>query len=318
VRASRGLITESADMSCYINSKIIRKNLPIPCTEERPYQLRTRGRGENILDVYITQGESTNPRQCTILNLYRFSNITHVQGQNAILNVSYQYDANGVIKVSATERSTGRTLPMTVEPIPQDMSWLDAAPVSRNVPAHATIYLCIDQSGSMSGSPLAEAKRAAKRFVSESDLAHCSIGITSFADLNAVNINACQDASAINRAIDNLEHVHVSGGTSASPFGYTASLLRGVEEPRYIISLTDGCWSDQELTAREASACSGEGIEIVAIGFGGADQAFLKRIATRDEGGMLIDLNRLVETFSTIAQAITEQSGSGALVFKGN
>ena len=34
------------------------------------------------------------------------------------------YDSNGVVQVQATQRDTGHRLPMTVEPVPDDLSWL--------------------------------------------------------------------------------------------------------------------------------------------------------------------------------------------------
>ena len=45
---------------------------------------------------------------------------------------------------------------------------------------------------------------------------------------------------------------------------------------------------------------------MVGVGFGGADAAFLREISTSDENSIFTDLSRLVETFSTIAQEITE------------
>lgn len=40
-----------------------------------------------------------------------------------------------------------------------------------------TVMLCIDVSGSMSGSPLAEAVRGARQFVTEAVAAHCKVGV---------------------------------------------------------------------------------------------------------------------------------------------
>ena len=78
---------------------------------------------------------------------------------------------------------------------------------------------------------------------------------------------------------------------------------------RYILVLTDGVWDDQRRAAREAKACHADDIEIIAIGFGGADQDFLKEISTSEVGSFYTDLSKLVETFSTIAQTLTESQG---------
>jgi len=115
------------DRSRLINSIIIPKNSPVPCVKSKPYQLRTRKNQNNQLDVYMLQGESEDPAQCLILGKYIFSNITHVPGIPARIEIEYGYDRSGIITVSATEKSTGKTLPLTIESIPNhptDMSWL--------------------------------------------------------------------------------------------------------------------------------------------------------------------------------------------------
>lgn len=110
-----------------INSIIISKNSPVPCVKSKPYQLRTRKSQNNQLDVYMLQGESEDPCECLLLGKYIFSNITHVPGIPARIDIEYGYDRDGIITVSATEKSTGETLPLTIKPIPDkriDSSWL--------------------------------------------------------------------------------------------------------------------------------------------------------------------------------------------------
>jgi len=309
---SLGIIAESPDRSRYINSKIIAKNQPIPSSMRRPYQLRTRARGENVLEVYVTQGESDDPTQCSLLGKYRFSNITHVTGREAaVLEINYDYDQNGVVAVSAIERATEKCLPMTVEPIPGDLSWLRSPPPQEVATAHVTAYLAFDLSGSMSGHPLSEAQKAAQRFLSGIDLSHNSIGLMSFADTCMTNVEACQDASRLERGIAGLAIGSVGGSNDTDPFRHALGLLKPVEDLRYLIVLTDGVWSDQERAAREAKACHQAGIEIIAVGFGGADQRFLEEISTTSIGSFFTDLSKLVETFSTIAQAMTEGTITG-------
>ena len=304
---SLGVVAESADRARYVNTKILEKNKPIPAADKRPYQLRTRARGENFWEVYVTQGESDDPTACAIIGKYRLSDITHVPGkQLAVLDIQYEYDANGVVAVSATERSTGKPLKVVKEPVPADMSWLCRPPATQPDLAHATIYLAFDLSGSMSGAPLAEAQKAARGFVEQIDLAHNSIGLISFADSCATNVKACQDARKINQAIKRLEIGSVGGGNDTDPFDHARRLLAPVDDPRYLIVLADGVWSHQSAAVAAAKKCRDLGIEIVSVGFGGADQRFLDEIASASLGSFWTSLSSLVETFSSIAQAITE------------
>src|SRR5262249_40791245 len=155
----------------------------------------------------------------------------------AVLEISYDYDRSGVVSVSATQRNTGASLPVKVEPVPADMSWLTRPPIEVVVPAHMTAYLAFDLSGSMSGRPLAEAQKAAREFVAQTDLAHNSLGILSFADTNETTAQACQDARKLNRAIDGMTIGSVGYGNDASPFAHAHRLLKEVEDPRYIVVL---------------------------------------------------------------------------------
>ena len=62
----------------------------------------------------------------------------------------------------------------------------------------------------------------------------------------------------------------------------------------------------------EAAQAKAEGAEIIAIGIGGADHRFLKKVATCDENALMTDLSKLVESFSTIAQVLSAGNASGA------
>jgi len=125
---SLGMAAEAKDGSRYVNSIIIPKNKPIPFSATRNYELKTHERIENKFKVFMLQGESKFPLDCTVLGNYVFSGITHVSGKAAGINVAYSYDTNGVVNVEARENSTGRVLACTVDPVPDDLSWLDRPP----------------------------------------------------------------------------------------------------------------------------------------------------------------------------------------------
>jgi hypothetical protein len=79
---------------------------------------------------------------------------------------------------------------------------------------------------------------------------------------------------------------------------------------RFIIVLTDGVWSYQQVAIDQAKACHHSEIEVIAIGFGGADEAFLRAIATTEKGSFFAKSGELVATFGTIAQELTETGGA--------
>ena len=77
-----------------------------------------------------------------------------------------------------------------------------------------------------------------------------------------------------------------------------------------MLVLADGIWNNQSVAIKRAKKCHDSDIEVIAIGFGGADKKFLKDIASSDESALFTDLGSLVKTFDRVAQVLTEQTGS--------
>jgi len=320
---SLGMIALNADRSAYINSIILPKDSEIPGTLARPYQYPVRGRSRD-LEVYMTQGESQAPDAVTYLGKYRIADIPPDDSGVQVIEVEYSYDISGTVRVGAKVKATGEPLVVAVEPLPDDvparfLTGPDEAPAM----GHTTAYLVIDVSGSMSGAPLEQAKKAALEFLYNVDLAHCSIGVLAFADRTGIRLEACQDAKQIASAIDALggSDDGEGYGTRANPFVPLHELLHASRSRlgrlvswlsshrRLSVLLTDGVWSDQPRAIEKAKECHDDGIEVIAIGFGGANREFLKQIASTDEAGLFTDLDKLVDTFGSIAQEITASGG---------
>jgi molecular chaperone DnaK len=299
---SLGLIVESKDRSRYVNSRIIRKNLPIPARETQLYEMNMRRDGSTQLEVFLTQSESEDPLQCSYLGRYVFSNFPPVRGETALLDITYEYDKNGVVHISACEKRSGQPLTLTVYPVPQDIpARFVGRPSEQIVREPMTVYLVIDRSWSMAGRPLREAKRAAEQFVRQCDLSSTAIGLISFCFLVRVEQEATKDAQHIYQAINRL---HPGSGTAGSSLNLAYDVLKKVPGRRYAIVLTDGQWQHQGGAVRKARQCHEAGIQIVAIGFGAADPRFLNKIASSSAQSFFTDVGRLTETFSTIAREL--------------
>jgi molecular chaperone DnaK (HSP70)/uncharacterized protein YegL len=322
VAHSLGMIAESDDRRRYVNSVLIGKNLAIPADEHRPYQFQVHAGDANLLEVYLTQGETADPAQCAYLGRYLVTGLSEPAGGAAdtVVDIGYAYDVNGLVSVTAAERDTGRPLTVTVDTVPADVPerFLGTPPQGRGR-RHAVVYLAFDLSGSMSGAPLKGAKKAANAFVSQCDLSRTSIGLIAFSNSVRVKQRATQNDQKIRRAIDQLRMGETGGGNAGHPFDELTDLFTGVDDNalRYGIVLADGRWASQELAVQRAQHCHQRGIEIIAVGFGGADQQFLQRIASSSEQGLFTSLNELTDTFSTIARELTSggstRVGAGAL-----
>lgn len=311
---SLGVISISANGERYINSIIIKKNTKIPVISTRPFNFRTRAKN-NELEVYVLQGEFSRPLDNTIINKYVISKIEKTIPAVSIIELTYKYNSNGVIEVSAIQKETNKKLLVTIESVPDDMSWTDDSPKDNQEDTQMPeidVFLTIDLSGSMSGIPLKEAQNAMKKFVSEMDRSFTRIGVIPFANNVNCELLPTNNYYKVKRVIDRLEISDKYGyGNSAHPFDLSYSkLMKSSADIKYIIVLTDGMWSYTDRAISAAKKCHESGIEVMALGFGTADYNFLKKIASTDEFASLTDLSNLGGSFSKIAQVIAEGSTS--------
>lgn len=313
---SLGMVAENPDRTQYINKIIIHKNKTIPSREVCQFQQRVRKGRAGETEVYVLQGESPRPSECTVLGKYVISDIQPENNGVAVLDISYSYDENGVVKVEAVQSSTGATLPVRVELLPERLDWLDGSPAKHGGGEieHLSIFLAIDLSGSMSGNPLAQAQAAAQKFVRELDLSSTSIGLNIFADHSSITVELSQSAEEINRGISAWKIGAVGGGNNAHPFDDLRLRLAMAKGRRFIVLLTDGVWSSA--CCREAldaaQSLKEDGVEIVALGFGGAKESFLQKLANSEQGALFTQLEDLGAQMSRIAQVMTDAQSLGA------
>lgn len=315
-----GMIAVSEDGERYINSVIIPKNTSIPAEMKRSYNFRTRAKN-NELEVYVLQGAYERPLDNTIIDKYTITKIEKSSQNPSVIEVSYKYTSNGVVEVTAIQKETGKSLPIRIEKVPEDMSWIDGSPkeqTSAGTPPEVEVILAVDLSGSMSGNPVAKAQEAMREFVRQMDADFTKIGLLAFADHTKMVVKPTNDFKRVIKGIDQIEVGDVGICNRAEPFSDAYSELKmsrfdtNKDKIRYLVVLTDGVWDDPEYAVKQAKSCHKKGIEVMALGFGGADYKFLKQIASTDEFASLTNLSELTGSFSKIAQAIGDSTpGSG-------
>lgn len=305
-----GMISISADGKRYVNSVIIHKNTPIPTANTRSYNFRPRAR-DNELEVYVLQGEYERPLDNTIIDKYVITQIEKTSGSSTIIDVHYRYTLNGVIEVSATQKETGKNLPVRITPIPGEMNWTDSLPEDNEEEYAQTVevLLAVDLSGSMRGNPTLKAQAAMNDFVGQMGDMDVKIGIIGFAVRSKCLLEPTSNLRDVRKTIGDLKKVNLGLGTSAEPFTTALPLLQGkrvkkVSDIRYIIVLTDGQWYNARPAIAAAKMCHREGIQIIALGFGAADYNFLKQIASMDDYASITNLSELSGSFSKIAREI--------------
>jgi molecular chaperone DnaK (HSP70) len=303
---SLGTIAVSPDGSAYVNDIVIRRNLPIPARNTKSYLHATHGGANKQLEVYLTQGESDAPLDCTILGKYVFDDI-HATDAEVIVDVGLSYDSNGVVQVQALQRDTGHRLPMTVEPVPDDLSWLGRPPETRGAASEAElirVFLLIDVSASMTGQPLIEAQTAANEFLSKCDFTTMEVGLISFSTLVALQSPATSNVRRLHAAVARIEAQGSTNLTDALEMA-RGQLVAG-DRKRYIVLLTDGYPDAAESAIEQAQAALQQGIDIVAIGTGDADRDYLRRLASSEAASIFARSGELVQTFGHIARVIAE------------
>jgi molecular chaperone DnaK (HSP70)/uncharacterized protein YegL len=300
---SLGAIAVSQDGERYINSIVIRKNKTIPISESRSFKHKTRQHSSNEMEVYLTQGEGTDVSECTVVGRYMIQDIEFINGGESIIDLKYAYDENGVINIHGYQKETNKSLDAKKLPLPDDMSWLYEKPKGK---AAMSIILAIDISGSMYGKALKNAASAANEFVSKLYLGTSAVSIIGFASQVIEYCPLSKDINVIKQAISKM---NADGGT-VSPLNYCYDKLCNSKDKPIIVVLTDGDWGNQREAINTADRCKREGIDIIAIGFGDANEKFLKRISSVS---LMTNLESLVESFSTIAQELTQTGGVNSL-----
>lgn len=301
---SLGVVAVSPDNQSYLNDIIVQKNLPIPARDGKPYLYETHGGANTSLEVYLTQGESARPLDCSILGKYVFSGI-QATDREVTVDVQLAYDSNGVVQVRAIQKDTGHTLEMRVEPVPDDLSWLGRPPeaaVVESRPEPSRIFLLIDCSASMAGHPLLEAQNAARAFLDKCDFTATEVGLISFSDHVVLQAEATANARKVQAALARLE----ADGTTKLDEALDLARDRLVLEDRrrYVVILTDGYPDSTQSAIDQARLARESGIEIVAIGIGDADRDYLRQLASTEEGSIFAKSGELVQTFGHIARMI--------------
>lgn len=257
------------------NSIMITKNSKIPCKIIKR-DFTTSRDNQETLEILVLQGESTNPNNCTLLYGYEFQELPKKPKGQFKIEVCFEYNSNSVVVVNAV--IDGRELPFKkiTEPVFPNLQETISIPLS--------VIIAIDLSGSMSGSPLTEAKNAALEFVSQMNFENTRVALVPFADSVMVNQEFTQASWNLEKGIKDWRIGMVGGANSAEPFEKSLELMKYEQGKKLIIVLTDGVWSYQERAIKNAQNCKYSEIEIRAIGFGGADINFLKQLSTSEDG----------------------------------
>lgn len=316
---SLGMIAESADSSRFVNDIMIPRNTPCSnARETKRRELRVgKNKKKNHLDIYLLQGESGEPVNCTVAKKYNFYDIEYVNGGKTILEITFLHTINGTIDISAVQTETGHKLKFIEEEIPADMSWVTKTPKevwgATVASVSGALVMALDLSGSMAEktcgvSAIDNAKSAMKNFAAQFGGTGVKIGIVAFSDKTRVMCEPTDNMTQVNKAIDSLELCMTGIGNDADPLPTMYSALKPFfgEPFLYALVLTDGMWASCacDSAIRMHGTFVKSSAEIIGMGFGSADIRFLKSISTREDLAMVDDITNLNSNLSSIAKVI--------------
>ncbi|MHB9130443.1 MAG: Hsp70 family protein [Armatimonadota bacterium] len=314
---SLGYVAISPDGRRFINDVIIRRNMPTPTLQANTAELDTSPNADSSLDLFLLQGERERILENEVLGHYEVTDIPLHSGK-ARLEIGFEYDTSGVVRVSCKDIKSGTLLPVRVTDRNIDLSWTDMSPKEyAEKMAKAYVVLLIDTSGSMSGTGIEEAKRAAAEFLTKLPKGkQVEVGIVEFGRSSGGILHKLStDYSAINGVIAQLS---ASNGTPLTEGLSTCSqMLANIKDARTVVVLTDGMPNNVPGSLQMADSLKQAGVRIIAVGAGsGVDYDFLRRLASNPTDGMSINFTELTNTFGRIARAIGS-SATGGLSLRG-
>jgi uncharacterized protein with von Willebrand factor type A (vWA) domain len=142
------------------------------------------------------------------------------------------------------------------------------------------VMLCLDVSGSMSGSPLREAIEGCVRFVGEAFAAHYEVGVILWDDAVAAEHVITRDRAAVLRC---LRAAQIHGGTNIVPALELADRrLRGRRGDLVAAIFGDGDLGDEAGAMRQSEVMRSHHIRIITCGLGLQSAQSLDVISTEE------------------------------------
>ncbi len=303
---SLGVLAVSPDGRKYVNKIMIPRNSSVPKTVKDKFKIQPGNVTDN-LEFYILQGESRNPSDCIIVRRDVVSEFYN-PGTGVVLEIEYIYDENGRSHLRAYQG--GDPVTVSEEEVPEDLGWMTESPGAADTTStkDKNIVICVDLSRSMTGEPIEKAKEAVLEFIDTVKGEGIMFGLVVFGDKVKISQEITDDIDALKEAVENMRVKEVGRGTDASPFETARLMLEDRRGANVILVLTDGIWGKKDRAIGQFARCKSERINSIAIGFGEADTVFLREIATLDSGALYTSLDKLGDTFSTIATEISTGS----------
>jgi len=307
-RTPHGLGLIAVEAGAPVNAIIIPKNTTIPCEMSRE-DITTNYDGQTSVTVHLVQGEDEDALACVPVATYEFSGIPNRKAGKSVIRITYRYNENNVVEVNALDVLTNRHLEKNT------LALVDLMELRRQMERETVtvqvrprrVALLMDSSGSMM-SRMIKAKEACHKFIDNTDFESVEMGLIQFGMGAAPSVlhGLSRDKASLRAQVDSLR---ATGGTPMhQALRLGTELLAGgdAEVEKYIVLFTDGHPDNRPSTVSASQEARRQGINILCIGIGGADQALLDQLATTPGQ---VEFSKsgedLVTTFGNVARLIS-------------
>ena len=158
------------------------------------------------------------------------------------------------------------------------------------------------------------AKKAIHGFIDQMPLSTVSFGVIGFAEKNKIFSVISNDERQLRNAVDDIQiSPEVGNNNTEQPMDLIYNMLTQYKNQNgldfgYAVILTDGEWDDDASNAalRAKQKFISAGFEVIAQGFGEANETFIQKLATRQDLSGVGELSNLSTSMSNIAQVISD------------
>ncbi len=158
------------------------------------------------------------------------------------------------------------------------------------------------------------AKKAIHGFIDQMPLSTVSFGVIGFAEKNKIFSVISNDERQLRNAVDDIQiSPEVGNNNTEQPMDLIYNMLTQYKNQNgldfgYAVILTDGEWDDDASNAalRAKQKFVSAGFEVIAQGFGEANETFIQKLATRQDLSGVGELSNLSTSMSNIAQVISD------------
>jgi Mg-chelatase subunit ChlD len=182
--------------------------------------------------------------------------------------------------------------------------------VSQRQKVKGTVYLLLDCSYSMSShGKLEQLKRGSLRFFTEAWQRDYAVGVIDFSSRATCLLGATRNVYEFQKCIYSLWADGRTAMDSAIRLGtWRLRFKRGY---RAMILITDGQPDCPEATLQAAAIARRLGIDLIAVGTSGADEAFLASLTPKPELARVVDVEELEEGIVASARALPGKNDDG-------